>query len=49
MNEEMIRLEKEKDENLKKSTGNAQKSKVEDMYKQKSNEPKLKLKEIEEK
>ena len=38
MNEEMLRIEQEKDESLKKTTGNAQKSKIEDMYKQKSNE-----------
>ena len=44
MNEEILRLEKEKDESLKKTTGNAQKSKVEDMFKQKSTELKQKLK-----
>ena len=38
MNDEMARLELEREENLKKTTGNAQKSKVEDMFKQKSNE-----------
>ena len=45
----MTRLEHEKEESLKKTTGNAQKSRVEDAFKQKSNELKVKLKELEEK
>ena len=46
---EMHRLEAEKTEAMNKSTGNAQKSRIDEQYKKKEAELKLKLKELEKK
>ena len=46
---EIQRLETEKNESLQKSTGNAQKSRIEEQFKKKEAELKVKLKELEKK
>ena len=46
---EIQRLESEKNESLRKETGNAQKSRIEENYKKKEAELKIKLKELEKK
>ena len=49
MIQEIQRLETEKNDNLSKSTGNAQKSRIEEQFKKKEAELKIKLKELEKK